>query len=93
MADHALEDPVQARARELEARREFARALDDELAALRVGLRLQIIQRFETLLAEHTADAVLLQLVREAYDYFEAPESRTRHDIEAWVKTARPFVR
>ena len=36
------------------------------------------------------ADPVLLQLVREAYEHFESPESRV--DIRDWVKTARPFV-
>lgn len=91
MADHALEDPVVARARELELRQAVARALDTELAGFRLELQRIILEHFEQLVAAQVADPVLLQLVREAYAHFEDPDSPV--DINEWVKTARGFVR
>lgn len=91
MADHALEDPVVARARELELREGLARALDNALAGVRLQVQRIILERFEQLVAAQVVDRVLLQLVREAYAHFEDPESPV--DINEWVKTARGFVR
>lgn len=51
-----------------------------------------VLERFEARLPlRPSGDPVLLQLVKEAYEHFESPESPV--DVNEWVKTARPFVK
>ena len=68
----------------------FARELDQALAGFTREVRQAVVERFERLAAAAVADPVLVQLVREAYDHFENPDSRV--DVRDWVKTARQFV-
>lgn len=95
MADQTLADPV-AQAKQLvaEARQQFAKDVDVILADLSVDmhdLRTAVLEKFDQYVPmQRLADTVLLQLVREAFDHFENPESRV--DIRDWVKVARPFV-
>lgn len=76
--------------------RVFSASLGDALGeisreeALR-ALRRFVLEKFDARLPAHpTGDPLLLQLVREAFEHFEDPDSRV--DIRDWVKTARPFV-
>jgi hypothetical protein len=95
MADQALDDPV-AQARQLvaESRQAFARDVDAILADLSVDLtelRRAVLEKFDQYVPmQRLADTVLLQLVKEAFDHFENPESRV--DIKDWVKVAKRFV-
>jgi len=94
MAD-TVDDPV-AQARQLvaESRQAFARDVDAILADLSIDLqelRRAVLEKFDQYVPmQRLADTVLLQLVREAYDHFENPESRV--DIKDWVKVAKPLV-
>jgi len=79
----------------LEAVREVSEAVGasqlGHLAAL-VALRARILEKFdERLPLRPVADPVLLQLVREAYDLLENPESVIDH--RDWKRAAEPFVR
>lgn len=55
------------------------------------ALRRFVLEKFDQRLAVRQVDPMLLQLVREAYDHLQNPESPV--DIKEWVKTAEPFVR
>jgi len=68
----------------------FARELDAALTPFTREVRRAIVDRFERLAAAAVADPVLLQLVREAYDHFQNPESPV--DIREWVQTAEQFM-
>jgi len=93
MTSKAAQDPV-AQARQLiaEARQAFARDVDEILGDISLGLHREVIlEKFDQYLPmQSLADPVLLQLVREAYDHFEDPESRV--NIADWVRTAKPLV-
>jgi hypothetical protein len=91
MAD-TLADPVtQARQLIAEARQAFATDVDQILTGLSGELRHAILERFDLYLPmRRLADVVLLQLVREMYDYHENPESTV--NLEDWVRVAAPIV-
>lgn len=79
----------------LEAVRDVSEAVSGgdlgHLAAL-LALRARILEKFdERLPLRPVADPVLLQLVREAYDLLENPESVIDH--RDWKRSAAPFVK
>jgi len=91
MADTIADPVTQARQLIADARQQFARDVDAILADVRIELRQVILERFDEYVPmRHLADPVLLQLVREAYDHFENPDSRI--SIKEWVREARTFV-
>lgn len=55
-------------------------------------LRRYVLEKFDQRLPMRSpADAVLLQLVKEAFDHFEDPRSRV--DVREWVNEARKVLR
>jgi hypothetical protein len=89
---NTTDDPVvQARQLIAEARQQFAQDVDAILAGLSLELRALVLARFnEYVPLRRLADPVLLQLVQEAYDHFENPDSTV--DVRDWIREARKVV-
>jgi len=83
-------EPHVAQERLVDLQVAFARELDAALVPFTLEVRRAVVDRFARLAAAAVADPLLVQLVREAYDHFQNPESEV--DIREWLKTAEQFM-